>query len=128
MNRYYIFASDQVAGPYTLDEIQPYLNEELQVCVEGTDEWRRAAEIPELAEILQPEVTSIHTFEAPEPAPQPTWVEGPPEDLPLTLRELWLICRNAESGLLSEQKQKHWKKYFKNEQAIISAEIERRGI
>lgn len=70
---------------------------------------------------------------APLPAPMPARSasaapEAAPRDLPPLLKELWLICRNASDELLAEQKKKQWKKFFKNEQAIISAEIARRGL
>lgn len=70
---------------------------------------------------------------APLPAPMPARSaaaapEAAPRDLPPLLKELWLICRNASDELLLEQKKKHWKRFFKNEQEIIGAEIARRGL
>lgn len=117
MKRYYAYIDDQVHGPFATDELRPVLSLELQVCAEGEEAWQRAGDIIELAALL----VVPETLPAPEPR------EGPPDDLPPLLRHFWLVCRNASEQLLAEQKSKHWKKYFKNEQAIIFSELERRG-
>lgn len=121
MSRFYAFLDDAVAGPFGPEELRGLITRETQVCIEGSDAWMPASAAPELGLLIPPVSRPIASVAA------VANVGGvAPAELPPKLRELWLICRNAPDGLLAEQKSKHWKSYFKNEQEIIAAEIARR--
>lgn len=156
--RYYAYIAGQMHGPYEVDNLKPFLQPELMVCREGSQDWLMARDVSELAvaqaappsgsparSALQPvafaPVTPASAASAPAaPAPASKPVAGAgvvkaggvpetaPRDLPPLLKEFWMICRNASNELLVEQKAKHWKRFFKNEQQIIATEMERRGL
>jgi hypothetical protein len=143
-NRYYAFLAGEVSGPYAAEDLKVFLQPDLQVCLEGSDAWTRAADVIELAAMMvAPESVALPPVGvpsplvagpglAPAPAPRPggapAAAETPPKDLPPKLREFWVICRNATDELLKAQKTSFWKDYFKNEKEILEAELKRRGI
>ncbi len=71
MSRYYAFLAGSVSGPFEPAELGRILQPDLQVCAEGTEEWRAARDVEELASILP-------RSSAPVPPPLPTLSVGPP--------------------------------------------------
>lgn len=143
MSRFYAFIAGTVSGPFEIDELKKILRPELQVCIEGTEEWKLAGTVPELTQYLfsvQTPVTppsmpksyqgqGVQSSPLKEPQPKAAKpAEAAPKDLPPKLKELWIIARNAPDELLIEQKKVHWKKFHKNERMIIEAELARRGL
>ena len=52
--RYYLYNNDQPTGPFEVSELlQNGLTAESQVCVEDTEEWALATDVPEVAALLQ---------------------------------------------------------------------------
>ncbi len=154
-SRYYAYIAGQLHGPYEVENLKPFLQPDLMVCREGSQEWVAAKDVPELkveSSIPPPSGAPVNAAlqpvafappaagpaapGGPAPRPGPGAVSGKtggvpeaaPRDLPPLLKEFWMICRNASDDLLAEQRAKHWKKFFKNEQQILAAELGRRGI
>lgn len=131
--RYFVYREGGAEGPWGLSELTGKIARETWVCVEGGTEWLPAGSVPELATCFAPVQTSPPS--APNMlSPDAGLIEAglvedpPPADLPDSLKNLWRVCRRADDALLLEQKKAHWRRYFKNEQAIIEAEIARRKI
>lgn len=49
MNRWYAWVENQIYGPYAPEQLAEFVQPEMQLCREGSEEWKIAKDFPELA-------------------------------------------------------------------------------
>ena len=78
--RYWIYWNDLVQGPFELDELVSLhaFSEDLEVCMEGRDDWLPASRVADLAPSI--ELLRVRRAPAPPPPPPPS---HPPSQTPL---------------------------------------------
>lgn len=130
MAEWYLYENNEVIGPFTPEDLTDRLQSDTLVCKAGQENWRDAADVPELNAILEepPETESPDrtAFEEEESTAEES--DQSVESIEPTLDKLKSICEKASDQNLLREHESFLDEYGRYEKEIILEEINQRNL